>query len=84
METIPLLRRLTEWGVTVDCYLSLWMPKESRLDPDVQRRVSPFVDKIYVDGVGYDSNVQSRNYDMLIVTPGPTVNELGLCDGLKK
>ena len=33
METIPLLKKLYEWGVVVDCYLSVWMPLEKRLDP---------------------------------------------------
>ena len=79
METIPLLQRLHEWGVTVDCYLSLWMPAETRLDEAVQARVSKYVDHIYEEGISYDSNIQVRNYDLLVVTPGPTVNELGHC-----
>ena len=47
METIPVLQRLHEWGVTIDCYLSVWMPDTKRLDPTVQNRVSKYIDKIY-------------------------------------
>jgi UDP-glucose 6-dehydrogenase len=38
METIPLLQKLNEWGVEVDCYLSVWMSQENRLDPHVKER----------------------------------------------
>ena len=41
--------------------------------------VAPYVDNIFAKGVTYDSEIRSRNYDLLIVTPGPTVNELGHC-----
>jgi hypothetical protein len=70
METIPLLQKLHSWGVIIDCYLSLWMPPLERLDPKVKERVAPYVNRIFEDGIGYDSNVQAWNYDMLIVTPG--------------
>ena len=43
METVPLLMKLNEWGVIVDCYLSVWMPLERRLDPLVKERVAPYV-----------------------------------------
>ena len=70
METIPLLQRLHSWGVIVDCYLSLWMPPLERLDPHVKERVAPYVNRIFEDGIGYDSNIQAWNYDLLIVAPG--------------
>lgn len=79
METIPLLKKLNEWGVIVDCYLSGWMPLEKRLDPFVRERVKDLVANIYPEGVTYDYEIRDRNYDLLIVTPGPTVNELAHC-----
>lgn len=30
-------------------------------------------------GIEFDSEIRARSYDLLIVTPGPTVNELGHC-----
>ena len=79
METIPLLRKLKEWGVVVDCYLSVWMPLKKRLDPNVHARVKDLVRNIYPEGVQYDHDLRDRNYDLLIVTPGPTVNEVAHC-----
>ena len=70
METIPLLRKLKEWGVVVDCYLSVWMPLKKRLDPAVHERVKDLVRNIYPEGVQYDHELRDRNYDLLIVTPG--------------
>ena len=70
METIPLLRKLKEWGVVVDCYLSVWMPLKKRLDPAVHERVKDLVRNIYPEGVQYDHDLRDRNYDLLIVTPG--------------
>ena len=79
METIPLLQKLKEWGVVVDCYLSVWMPLKKRLDPNVHERVKGLVRNIYSEGVQYDHDLRDRNYDLLIVTPGPTVNEIAHC-----
>jgi hypothetical protein len=102
METVPLLMKLNEWGVIVDCYLSVWMPLERRLDPLVKERVAPYVrytnkyisfcdivfflmkqtfgrSNIYPEGVTWDHELRDRNYDLLIVTPGPTVNEVAHC-----
>jgi hypothetical protein len=52
---------------------SLWMPSKTRLNPAVHDRIKNYVDHIYQEGIGYDSNVQKRNYDLLIVTPGNTI-----------
>ena len=41
--------------------------------------VAPYVDNIFEAGITFDSNIRDGNYDLLIVTPGPTVNELGHC-----
>lgn len=79
METIPLLRKLKEWGAVVDCYLSVWMPLKKRLDPGVHERVKDLVRNIYPEGVQYDHDLRDRSYDLLIVTPGPTVNEVAHC-----
>jgi hypothetical protein len=43
METIPLLKKLKEWGVAVDCYLSIWMPEDKRLDPAVKERGNTYI-----------------------------------------
>jgi hypothetical protein len=37
------------------------------------------VKNIYVEGIVFDSQIRAGNYDLLIVTPGPTVNELQHC-----
>lgn len=79
METIPLIKKLYDWGVFVDCYLSGWMPLERRQDPTVVERVKPFVNAIYPNGVQFDHDIRDKNYDLLVVTPGPTVNELMHC-----
>ena len=81
METIPLLERLYEWGLQVDCYLSMWQDPPKRLDPKVKERVEKYVTNFYVDGVPQDHVLRSRNYDIVIITPGPTVNELTHCIG---
>ena len=84
METIPVLQRLHEWGVTVDAYLSVWMPESKRLNPAVLSRVKKYVDKIY-NKVGQTPTDQvrhmlvERNYDVAIIAPGPTVNEITYC-----
>ena len=46
------------------------MPSKTRLNPAVHNRIKNYVNHIYEEGIGYDSNVQKRNYDLLIVTPG--------------
>ena len=81
METIPLLQRLYEWGVQIDCYLSLWQDPAKRLDPKVKERVAKYVTNFYVDGIPQDHVLRERMYDVVIVTPGPTVNELTHCIG---
>ena len=43
-----------DWGVHVDCFLSLWMPPETRLNEEVRERVSEYVDHIYEEGIAYD------------------------------
>ena len=78
METIPLLKKLSEWGVKVDCYLSSWQDSRKRLDDTVKTRVAPYVDIIFSEGLGMDLEIRARKYDVLIVSPGPTVNELGM------
>ena len=40
METIPVLKKLHEWGVTIDCYLSVWMPDTKRLDLEVRNEIN--------------------------------------------
>lgn len=47
METIPVLQRLYEWGVTTDCYLSVWQPEEKRDDPNVHARMKKYVNNVY-------------------------------------
>ena len=81
METIPLLQRLFEWGVQIDCYLSMWQDPAKRLDPKVKDRVAKYVTNFYVDGVPQDHVLRERMYDVVIITPGPTVNELTHCVG---
>lgn len=81
METIPLLQRLFEWGVQIDCYLSMWQDPIKRLDPKVKDRVAKYVTNFYVDGVPQDHVLRERLYDVVIITPGPTVNELTHCIG---
>merc|ERR1711871_93109 len=81
METIPLLQRLYEWGLEVDCYLSMWRDPKERLNPKVKERVEKYVTNFYVDGIPQQHIVKQRGYDIIIVTPGPTVNELTHCIG---
>ena len=47
METIPVLQRLKEWGVTVDAYLSVWQPEEKRISQPVVNRVRKYVSNIF-------------------------------------
>ena len=82
METIPLLRKLWEWGAEVDCYLSVWLPLEKRLSPLVKEKVIPYVSNIYTE-IPYTSTLIERDYDIAIIAPGPTVNELNYCFGPK-
>ena len=70
METIPLLRKLKEWGVEVDCYLSIWMPLEKRLNSDVHKRIEKYVSNIYAEGIPYTSVLVERGYDLAIMAPG--------------
>ena len=81
METIPLLQRLYEWGLEIDCYLSMWRDPKERLNPIVKKRVEKYVTNFYVDGIPQQHIVKQRGYDIIIVTPGPTVNELTHCIG---
>lgn len=84
METIPVLQKLKEWGVVTDAYLSVWMPDTKRLSPVVFSRVREYVDQVY-NKVGHNpsdqgrSALMSRNYDIAIIAPGPTVNEITYC-----
>ena len=77
-----LLQRLYEWGMEVDCYLSMWQDPSKRLDDKVRQRVSKYVTNFYIDGVPQDHILRERNYDVIIITPGPTVNELTHCVGV--
>merc|ERR1711871_13754 len=81
METIPLLQRLYEWGLEVDCYLSMRRDPKERLNQKVKERVEKYVTNFYVDGIPQQHIVKQRGYDIIIVTPGPTVNELTHCIG---
>ena len=45
----------------------------------MKERVQQYVRNIYPEGVNYDHEIRDRNYDLLIVTPGPTVNEIAHC-----
>lgn len=49
------------------------------LTPPLVSSVAPYVDNVFVKGIEFDSEIRARSYDLLIVTPGPTVNELGHC-----
>ena len=82
METIPLLRKLWEWGAEVDCYLSVWLPIDDRLSPLVKEKVVPYVNNIYTQ-IPFTSTLIERDYDIAIIAPGPTVNELNFCFGPK-
>ena len=55
------------------------MPVEQRLNPNVLTKVSGLVNEIYVEGVPFDHVLRSRNYDLAISAPGPTVNEIKHC-----
>ena len=55
------------------------MPVEQRLNPKVLTKVSGLVNEIYVEGVPFDHVLRSRNYDLAISAPGPTVNEIKHC-----
>ena len=66
METIPLLQRLYEWGMQVDCYLSMWQDPAKRLDPKVKERVSKYVTNFYIDGIPQDHILKERNYDIAV------------------
>ena len=46
-----LLQRLFEWGVQVDCYLSMWQDPSKRLSEKVRQRVAPYVANIYAEGI---------------------------------
>ena len=85
METTPLLRRLSEWGVHVDCYLSYWQGHgDSNLDKRLNRQVMKYLSS-YIDNVYYKEEdfqmtaIGNRNYDVTIVAPGPAVNEYKHC-----
>ena len=85
METTPLLRRLREWGVQVDCYLSYWQGQDEenidkRLNPQVAKFLSSYIDNIYYRAEDFQATViGNRNYDVTIIAPGPAVNEHKHC-----
>ena len=66
METIPLLQRLSEWGVEVDCYLSMWQDPAKRLSERVRARVSKYVANFYVEGIPQDHMLKQKNYDIVV------------------
>ena len=87
METIPLLKRLQEWGVKVDCYLSFWqgMGEENldkRLNPKIGKALSKYYENIFHATEDFmTTSLRNRNYDVTIVAPGPAVNERRSCIG---
>jgi hypothetical protein len=66
METIPLLQRLSEWGVQVDCYLSMWQDPNKRLNEVVKERVAKYVNNFYVEGIPQDHMLKQKNYDIVV------------------
>lgn len=78
METTPLLMRLSEWGVEVDCYLGGHIQSVTNLDSKIKQGVGKFCKKFYPSQfLRYE--VRDRDYDAIIVAPGPTVNHLQCC-----
>lgn len=66
METIPLLQRLSEWGVQVDCYLSMWQDPNKRLNEVVKARVAKYVSNFYIEGIPQDHLLKQKNYDIVV------------------
>jgi len=78
METTPLLTRLSEWGVEVDCYLSEFRHGAANLDSKIKQGAGKFCKDFYPSKfLRYE--VRDRDYDVIIAAPGPTVNHFKYC-----
>jgi hypothetical protein len=78
METTPLLTRLSEWGVEVDCYLGGHIQSVANLDSKIKQGVGKFCKNMYPSNFLH-FEVRDRDYDFIIAAPGPTVNHLQGC-----
>ena len=78
METTPLVMRLNEWGVEIDCYLSMFRGGHGKIDKKIKRGVGKFCANFYAERTTrYE--VSKRNYDAILIAPGPTVDHFKYC-----
>ena len=78
METTPLVERLHEWGVEIDCYLSMFRGGLGKMDKKIKRGVGRYCSNFFTTKVRR-SEVSKRNYDAVIIAPGPTVDHFKYC-----
>ena len=78
METTPLILKLHEWGVEIDCYLSMFRQGGGIMDRKIKKGIGRFCSNFFVDKI-MRFEVTNRNYDTIIIAPGPTVNHFKYC-----
>lgn len=78
METTPLVERLHEWGVEIDCYLSMFRGGMGKIDKKIKRGVGRYCNNFFTEKTRR-SEVSQRNYDAVIIAPGPTVDHFKYC-----
>ena len=78
METTPLVERLNEWGVEIDCYLSMFRGGMGKIDKKIKHGVGKYCSNFFMEKTRR-SEVSQRNYDAIIIAPGPTVDHFKYC-----